>query len=109
MIKNLLQQAKSVQDSVQSGIQSVQNNLDVLQVEGKAGNDAIKITMNCSYKAIKTDIDPAIIGDKEKFEAALIEAINDATSQCMKKREEIATSVAKGLVGLPPGVKLPFA
>ncbi|MDR0715868.1 MAG: YbaB/EbfC family nucleoid-associated protein [Azoarcus sp.] len=109
MIKNLLQQAKSVQDNVQAGIQTVQNNLDVLQVEGKAESGAVKITMNCSYKAIKTDIDPAIIGDKEKFEASLLEAINDATSQCMKKREELMTSAAKGLVGLPPGVKLPFA
>ncbi|WP_341808945.1 YbaB/EbfC family nucleoid-associated protein [Wolbachia endosymbiont (group E) of Neria commutata] len=80
---------------------------------GVAGGGKVHVTVEVikigSYKAKKVDIDLEFMRNEEKemVEDLIVAAFNDA----IKKAEEDmtnATSDLAGMMGLPPGFKLPF-
>ncbi|APR98315.2 YbaB/EbfC family nucleoid-associated protein [Wolbachia endosymbiont of Folsomia candida] len=83
------------------------------EFQGVAGGGKVHLTVEVikigSYKAKKLDIDLEFMRSEEKeiIEDLIVAAFNDA----VKKAEEDmanATSDLAGMMGLPPGLKLPF-
>ncbi len=101
---NMMQQVQKMQEQMQQAQQEMANK----EVEGSAGGDIVKITMNGQQqvKGIKIDYD-MIDGDHEMMEDLLIAAFNDALNKIADLQKDNLGGLTDGL-NLPPGFKMPF-
>ena len=104
-IQKMMQQAKDMQDKMQS----MQADLEHIEVEGVSGGGLVKIEMKCNgeIKSVRLDESILVPSEKEVVEDLIKAALNDAqTKKGQKTAEE--TQRIMGDMGLPAGVKLPF-
>lgn len=79
---------------LQQQAQKIQEELSNTHIEAEV--DGLVVTIDGQLKVVKTEIeDASIIGDKEKIEKAVTEAVNKG----MKKAQEIAADRMRGVMG----------
>lgn len=79
---------------LQQQAQKIQEELSNTHIEAEV--DGLVVTIDGQLKVVKTAIeDTSIIGDKEKIEKAVTEAVNKG----MKKAQEIAADRMRGVMG----------
>jgi DNA-binding YbaB/EbfC family protein len=108
MMKNLGQMMKQVQE-LQARMQAVQARLESLSIEGKAGGDLVRITLNGRGAMIGILIDQSLMKAEEKeiLEDLIIAAHADARAKMETAVAEEMKEVTGGLP-MPPGFQLPF-
>src|SRR6188474_837636 len=94
---------------LQSKMQSMQAELDQIEVEGAAGGGLVTVTLSAKgdLKGVKVDDSLLKPSEKEIVEDLLVAAHADAR----RKAEALVQDKMKDLTGglsLPPGLKLPF-
>lgn len=104
-IAKMMQQAKAMQDKMQSMDAEMAN----VMVEGTSGGGMVKITMSAKGHCKSVTIDPSIIKADEKdiLEDLIMAALNDGKTRGEARIAE-ETQKMMGDLGLPAGVKLPF-
>ncbi|HEY7748557.1 MAG TPA: YbaB/EbfC family nucleoid-associated protein [Aestuariivirgaceae bacterium] len=107
-MKNLGQMMKQVQE-LQSRMQAVQAKLETLSIEGKAGGDLVKVTLNGKGVMTGLAVDASLMKAEEKeiLEDLIIAAHADARA----KMEQVLAEQMKEMTGglpVPPGFQLPF-
>ena len=101
---DLILQAKKMQEKMKI----TQEALNKIEVEGVAGGNAVKVTMNGEGELKKITFEDSLFKEsKEIFEDLIVAAHNDAKSKLKKKTSEEISKVTGG-IDLPPGFKLPF-
>lgn len=94
---------------LQSKMQSMQAELETVEVEGGSGGGVVKVTLSGKgdLKSVKIDDSLMKPDEKEIVEDLLVTAHADAR----KKLEVVMAEKMQALTGglpLPPGMKLPF-
>ena len=104
-IMGLMKQAKEMQ----SKMENMQTELAELEVEGSAGGDMVKITMNGNGIMSSVTIDPSLLNESETdiVEDLMMAAHNDAKAKLDATKAEKTQELTAGLP-IPPGMKLPF-
>jgi DNA-binding YbaB/EbfC family protein len=92
---------------LQSKVQALQEELDAVTVDGKAGGDMVTVTLSGKGDLKGVAIDASLLKPEEKeiLEDLLVAAHADAK----RKAETLMQEKMKGLTGglpLPPGLKL---
>ena len=101
---DLILQAKKMQEKMKT----TQEALNKIEVEGVAGGNAVKVTMNGNGELKKITFEDSLFKEsKEIFEDLIVAAHNDAKSKLKKRTSEEIAKVTGG-IDLPPGFKLPF-
>ena len=101
---SLMKQAQQVQEQMQSA----QEELSHLEVEGEAGGGMVRLTMTCRHEVRNIQVDDALLGeDKDMLEDILAAAFNDALRKVEKTTQDKMSGMTSGL-NLPAGMKLPF-
>ncbi len=105
-MNNILKQAQKVQNQ----IESVQKELEKLEVEGSAGGGMVVATANGKQELLSIKIEPQVITeDVEMLEDLVLVAINQALTRSQEAAAEHMQEATGGLIGkLPGGMKLPF-
>ena len=94
---------------LQSKMQTMQAELEAVEVEGVSGGGVVKVTLSGKgdLKGVKIDDSLLKPDEKEILEDLLVTAHADAR----RKSESVMAEKMKDLTGglpLPPGLKLPF-
>ena len=101
---SLMKQAQQMQEQMQSA----QEELSHLEVEGEAGGGMVRLTMTCRHEVRNIQVDDALMGeDKDMLEDILAAAFNDALRKVEKTTQDKMSGMTSGL-NLPAGMKLPF-
>lgn len=102
---NLMKQAKAMQEKMES----MQAELENLEVTGEAGAGMVRATMTAKGAVRQVKIDPSLLdpNDPEMVEDLVVAALNDAKRRADETMKERMSEVTGGL-DLPPGMKLPF-
>ena len=92
---------------LQSKMQTMQAELDLIEVEGTAGGGLLRLTMTAKSELKNVSIDPSLLkpDEKEILEDLLVAAHADAR----RKAEALLQDKMKDLTGglpIPPGLKL---
>ncbi|MDN5247943.1 MAG: YbaB/EbfC family nucleoid-associated protein [Wolbachia endosymbiont of Tyrophagus putrescentiae] len=83
------------------------------ELEGVSGGGQVSVVIVIekigSYKVKKVNIDLECMRDEEKevVEDLIVAAFNDAIKKAEEEMSNISSNLA-GMMGLPPGIKLPF-
>ena len=86
---------------MQKKMAEVQEELNNLKVEGKAGGDMVKVTVSGKKDLLSVNLDSAILKeDKEMIEDLILVAVN----QALNSVEEISKEKMGSLTG---GIKMP--
>ena len=97
--QKMMKQAQEMQYK----LQEVQEKLKDIEVEAEAGGGLVKVTMSCSGKVLKIDIDDSLMGsDKETLEDLVTAAINKANETKEERIKTETSSMMEGM-GLPAG------
>ena len=93
----------------QAKLMSAQENLDKVEVEGRAGGGLVKVRATDKGRIIAVEIDESLLqpSEKQMVEDLVAAALNDARM----KADEAAQGAMKDVTGglqLPPGFKMPF-
>ncbi|MFO1184671.1 MAG: YbaB/EbfC family nucleoid-associated protein [Bauldia sp.] len=104
-IFGMMKQAKELQ----SRMQSLQEEVSALRLEGSAGGGLVSATVSGKGDLVSLKIDPSLMkpGENEMLEDLVVAACGDAK----RKAEAAASEKMQALTGglqLPPGLKLPF-
>jgi len=105
-LAGLMKQAQQMQDK----LNRAQEELGALEVEGRAGNGAVAVTMTCRHEVRRVRLDPSLVADaddREMLEDLLTTALNDAVRQVEATTQAKMAGLTAGLP-LPPGMKPPF-
>lgn len=104
-LMGMMKQAKELQERMET----MQQEVSALEVEGGAGGGLVTVIMNGkgNMKAIK--IDPSLMNPEESeiVEDLIVAACNDARAKAEALLAEKMSEMTGGLQ-LPPGMKLPF-
>ena len=101
---SLMKQAQQMQEQMQSA----QEELSHLEVEGEAGGGMVRLTMTCRHEVRNIQVDDALFGeDKDMLEDILAAAFNDALRKVEKTTQDKMSGMTSGM-NLPAGMKLPF-
>ncbi len=101
---DLISQAKKMQEKMKE----TQDTIKKIEVEGIAGGDTVKVTMNGDGELKKITLDDNLFKEsKEIVEDLIVAAHNDAKSKVKKKTSEELSKITGG-VDLPPGFKFPL-
>ncbi len=94
---------------MQAKMADVQEKLEHMFVQGRAGNGLVKITMSGKFAVRAIEIDPSLMkaGEHEMLEDLILTALGDAKAKAETAAAEEMKSVTAG-IPLPPGMKLPF-
>lgn len=100
----MMAQAKKVQDKMAK----IQDDLEHMEVVGKAGGGQVKIVCNGKFEFKSVSIAPELVlkGDAGMIEDLVHAALKDCTDQIMKHTQDKMESLTAGLN--IPGLKLPF-
>ena len=103
-IGDFMKQAKTMQENMES----MQQEIAAMEVEGEAGAGMVKLTMNGRHDVKKVSLDPSLMSeDKEILEDLIAAAVNDAVRKVEAANKDKMGSLTAGL-NLPPGFKMPF-
>ncbi len=104
-IQKMLKQAQEMQ----SKLGAVQAEMEAREMEGQAGNGAVKITLTGKGEMRKISIDASLINadEKEMLEDLIIAAHRDAKQKADEALADAMGNATNGLK-LPGGFKLPF-
>ena len=107
-IAKMMQQAKSLQEKMQT----LQEQLGDIVVEGSSGAGLVKISMTCKGQVQSIFIDPSLMvpSEKEVLEDLLKAAMNDVRGKADAKQAEETQKLMTSM-GLPAGMAnggLPF-
>lgn len=102
-LMGLMKQAQAMQERMQS----MQAEMDEIEVEGQAGGGAVKVTMSAKGMMHGVSIDPSLMNpdEKEIVEDLVVAAVNDARAKGERQVQERMAEITQGLP-LPPGMKL---
>lgn len=102
-----MQQAQKVQ----SKMESIQKELENLEVEGSAGGGMVIVKANGKQEVLSIKIEPEVISeDIEMLEDLVLAAVNQAMSRAQEEAAEQMKKATGGLMGnLPGGMKMPFS
>ena len=102
-LMGLMKQAQQMQERM-AGVQA---ELQLIEVEGQAGGDAVKIIMTAKgqIKSVAIDASLMVPDEKEIVEDLVVAAANDARGKAERTMQERMAEITKGLP-LPPGMKL---
>lgn len=108
MMKNLNEMMKQVQE-LQGRMHQVHQKLESLAIEGKAGGDLVRITLNGKGVMTGLAIDAALLkpDEKEILEDLILAAHADARAKMEAAIADEMKQVTGGLP-MPPGFQLPF-
>jgi DNA-binding YbaB/EbfC family protein len=108
MMKNLNEMMKQVQE-LQGRMQAVQAKLEGLAIEGKAGGDLVRVTLNGKGVMTGLTLDASLLKPEEKeiLEDLIIAAHADARAKMEAAVAQEMKQVTGGLP-MPPGFQLPF-
>ncbi|MEA1071167.1 YbaB/EbfC family nucleoid-associated protein [Sphingomonas sp. LY29] len=104
-----LDEIMKMAQAAQEQLQSAQDNLEKVEVEGVAGGGLVKVRATAKGRILGLDIDDSLIDPKEKgmLEDLIAAAINDARGKADAAAGEQMKAMTAGMP-LPPGFKLPF-
>jgi len=104
-IQKMMQQAKDMQDKMQS----MQADLEHIEVEGVSGGGLVKVVMSAKGDVKSINLDESILvpSEKEVIEDLVKAALNDANTKKDQKTAD-ETKRIMGDMGLPADMKLPF-
>ncbi len=102
-LMGLMKQAQAMQERMQS----MQAEMDEIEVEGQAGGGAVKVTMSAKGMMRGVSIDASLMNPEEKeiVEDLVVAAVNDARAKGERQVQERMAEITQGLP-LPPGMKL---
>lgn len=102
-LMGLMKQAQAMQERMQS----MQAEMDEIEVEGQAGGGAVKVTMSAKGVMRGVSIDASLMNPEEKeiVEDLVVAAVNDARTKGERQVQERMAEITQGLP-LPPGMKL---
>ncbi|MDP6340014.1 MAG: YbaB/EbfC family nucleoid-associated protein [Candidatus Marinimicrobia bacterium] len=101
---NMTKILKQAQD-VQKQIETVQNELDDLHIEGESGGGMVKATVNGKMELLNLSLQDEILEeDKDMIEDLIISAVNNAMTKAQDESQSRMSSVAGGMLG---GMKIP--
>ena len=105
---NFLKMMEKVQE-MQSRMETLQADLDTIEVEGVSGGGMVRAVMTCQHRLNSLAIDPVLMKPEDRgvLEDLIVAAINDARGKAEVKAREKTADLA-GDFQLPPGMKLPF-
>jgi DNA-binding YbaB/EbfC family protein len=108
MMKNLSQMMKQAQQ-VQERMQSMQAELERVEMTGASGGGMVKLVVSGKGELKQVSIDKALLvpDDVEVLEDLIVAAFNDARAKVDANAADQMSKVTGGL-SLPPGFKLPF-
>ena len=106
-MSSIMQQAQKVQ----SKMESIQKELENLEVEGNSGGGMVSVKANGKQEILSIKIEPEVISeDIEMLEDLVLAAVNQALSRAQKEAAEQMQKATGGLMGnLPGGMKMPFS
>jgi DNA-binding YbaB/EbfC family protein len=88
--------------NAQAKIEETKKRLDTVQVEGKAGNGMVAVTVTANREVKTIQIAEELFSDKEALEDYLILALNSALKKANEIHEmEMARAAKDGLPDLP--------
>ena len=95
--------------AMQARLQTAQEKIAAMEVEGASGGGMVKIVMNGKGYAKSVAIERALLNpdEAEVLEDLVAAAINDAKSKVETRAAEEMKALTAGMP-LPPGMKLPF-
>lgn len=101
-LKNLMQQAKNMQDNVKR----VQEEIKNMTFEGDVSNGMVKIVINGTKEVISVKIsDAAKVEDTQVLEDLILATFNDALKKCSEVSKQKMNSVTGALGSeLPDGL-----
>ena len=101
----MMQQAKAMQDKMQT----MQEKLGNVEVEGTAGGGVVTVVATCKGEVRSVKIDDSLmdLNEKDVLEDLIKAAINDAKNKADQKLADETQKMMSEL-GLPAGVQLPF-
>ncbi len=101
MIKNLMQNAQKMQESMRTAYQDVAENSSII-VQGKAGGDLVVAHINLKMQVTKLDLQPALFEEKQEVIAELISAaVNQGIQLAQSALKQEMMQKAQQL-GIPP-------
>ncbi len=100
-IQKMLKQAQKMQEQMNS----VQAELEKMEVTGSAGGGAVTVICNGKHEFRKVTIAPEAAGDAGLLEDLVLQALKDASKKVSDMAEEKFSSVTKGIS--LPGLNLP--
>ncbi len=95
--------------AMQAKMADMQAELEQTKIEGKAGGDAVRVTLSGKGQMVALALDPGLLKpeDREMLEDLIMAAHEDARRRTEALTAEKMQAVTAGLK-LPPGMKLPF-
>jgi len=99
-MKAMLEQARQMQTK----LQAMQAELARRQVEGQAGDGAVRITMNGRSELLAVQIAPRVAGDAAALENLVAIAFRDAQSKVQALVQSEMGDFGGPLAGLLPGL-----
>jgi len=103
-LAGLMKQAQAMQENMKRA----QDELALIEVEGKSGAGLVKVVMTCKHDVKRVTIDPSLLADdKDMLEDLVAAAFNDG----LRRAEEVSTEKMGKLTAgmpMPPGMKFPF-
>ena len=104
-LMGMMKQAKALQEKMQS----LQEEVAALEVEGTAGGGLVSVVMSGKSEMKRLRIDPSLLKPEEAeiLEDLIVAAANDARA----KAEAVLADKMREMTGglqLPPGMSLPF-
>lgn len=101
---DLMKQAQEMQEKMQS----MQQELADLEVEGQSGAGLVKVVMTGRHDVKRVDIDPDLLNEeKDVLEDLLAAAVNDAVRRVESENKDKMSGLTGGMQ-MPPGFKMPF-
>lgn len=104
-IQQMMQQAKAMQDKMQT----MQEKLGDVEVEGTSGGGVVTVVATCKGEVRNVKIDDSLmdINEKDVLEDLIKAALNDAKNKADQKLADETQKMMSEL-GLPAGAQLPF-
>jgi hypothetical protein len=102
MAKNLSKMMKEAQ-KLEKRVAEVRESLAEMTVEGSAGGEAVKVTMNGQRDVLAVTVDPDVLedGDVAMLEDLLLSALRDAKERSDRMAAEEMSKVTG--MAIPPG------
>jgi len=109
MIMPSLEEIMKMAQDVQAQMQTAQENLDKIEVEGASGGGLVKIRATAKGRIVGVTIDESLLQPSEKsmLEDLIAAALNDAKAKADAAAAPEMEKMTSG-IPLPPGFKLPF-
>ena len=108
MQRQLMRKMQKMQEKLTASMSQITEELENVNVEGSAGQGAIKVTVNGHQQVMSIKIDPKAVDpeDVEMLEDLIMTAVNDGIEKSKSVTGDKMGALTQGLKGLPlpPGL-----